>query len=84
MERFKGIFNVEYAHRLLGKCIGVIFGVPFVYFGARGYLRPKMFRRLGFLFALGGTQGLIGWWMVKSGLKEKPDYQTRPRVFFFS
>ena len=36
--------------------------------------------RLGAMLGLGGLQGLIGWWMVKSGFKEKPDYQNRPRV----
>jgi len=41
---------------------------------------PKLRNRCLGLFAFGGLQGLIGWWMVKSGLNEKPDYQTRPRV----
>ena len=51
-----------------------------MYFWGRGYLKPRMKKRLGFLLLLGGTQGLIGWWMVKSGLMAKPDYHTSPRV----
>lgn len=53
---------------------------PFAYFTARKILLPKMRNRLLALLGLGGLQGMIGWWMVKSGLKEKPHYQDRPRV----
>jgi len=77
---FKSIFLVEYAHRTLGNIIGAMFGLPLIYFLGRGYLRPKLRNRCLGLFAFGGVQGLIGWWMVKSGMQEKPDYQTRPRV----
>jgi len=77
---FKYIFLVEYSHRTLGNIIGGLFGLPLAYFLARGYMMPKLRNRCLGLFAFGGLQGLIGWWMVKSGLNEKPDYQTRPRV----
>lgn len=77
---FKRIFFVEYFHRLMGNALGFAFGLPLVYFMGRGYFTRNMkFRMLG-LLGFGGLQGFIGWWMVKSGLKEKPDYQSRPRV----
>jgi heme a synthase len=51
-----------------------------VYFWARGCFRAPMKRRMLGLLALGGSQGLIGWWMVKSGLQPKPAYHTEPKV----
>lgn len=54
--------------------------IPLAAFWYKGYFTNKMKGRLAALLALGGMQGFIGWWMVKSGLKEKPDYQSRPRV----
>jgi heme A synthase len=48
----------------------VAFVVPLVYFGARGKIPKSIKGRLGFLLALGSTQGLVGWWMVRSGLTE--------------
>ena len=54
--------------------------IPFGLFWYQGSLMPKLRNRLIGLLALGGLQGFIGWWMVKSGLKDKPDYQNRPRV----
>jgi cytochrome c oxidase assembly protein subunit 15 len=80
MPTFKRIYFVEYAHRLWGNAIGMMFGLPMIYFWARGYFKRKMKLRMLGLLALGGTQGLIGWWMVKSGLMPKPGYQTEPRV----
>ena len=65
---------------MLGRSIGVLFGLPFAYFWARGYFKTRLKLRLGGLFVLGGLQGLIGWWMVRSGLQPKPQYQTKPRV----
>jgi cytochrome c oxidase assembly protein subunit 15 len=53
---------------------------PFAFFTAKKIILPKMRNRLLALLGLGGLQGMIGWWMVKSGLKEKPEYQDRPRV----
>lgn len=70
---FKGIFWLEYLHRLLGRLIGIAFIVPFVVFAVRGdILRSHWPRYLG-MFALGGLQGLMGWYMVKSGLVDVPD-----------
>ncbi len=53
---------------------------PFAFFSYKKIITPKLRTRLFGLLALGGLQGAIGWWMVKSGLKEKPEYQDRPRV----
>lgn len=77
---FKRIFFVEYFHRVMGNAIGFVFGIPLVYFLGRGYFTRNMKMRMVGLLGFGGLQGLVGWWMVKSGLKEKPDYQSRPRV----
>ena len=68
---FKGIFYWEWGHRLLGRVIGVVFAVPLIGFWITGRLTPGLKPRLLGLLALGGLQGLIGWWMVKSGLSER-------------
>ena len=68
---FKGIFYWEWAHRLLGRTIGIVFAVPLIGFWLTGRLTPGLKPRLLGLLALGGLQGLIGWWMVKSGLSER-------------
>lgn len=80
LERFKSIFLVEYAHRVYGSSLGVLFSVPLAYFWIRGYLKKSMKLRMLGLLALGGSQGLIGWWMVRSGLGPKPNYHREPRV----
>jgi len=77
---FKRIYLIEYAHRVYGNALGILFGIPMIYFWARGYFRRGMKLRMLALLALGGSQGLIGWWMVKSGLGAKPAYQSQPRV----
>ncbi len=69
---FKSIFWWEYGHRVLGRIIGLIYFVPLVFFLIKGML-PKHWRlRLFSLFVLGGLQGLMGWYMVKSGLVDVP------------
>ena len=73
LDDFKGIFWFEYAHRLLGRTIGVVFAVPFLYFFIRrAFSRYELLGLFG-LFLLGGGQGVIGWWMVKSGMVSRPD-----------
>ena len=72
LKEFKFIFFWEYIHRLLGRWIGVVFFVPFVWFLARGRVRGAMAAKLGVAFVLGGLQGLLGWYMVKSGLVDNP------------
>ena len=64
----------------MGMWLGYGFIIPLAIFQYKGYLMPKMRNRVLALLGLGGLQGAIGWWMVKSGLKEKPEYQSRPRV----
>ena len=72
LEDFKGIFWLEYAHRLLGRLIGLIFLIPFLYFLFRGRLSAALVPKLLAMFILGGLQGLMGWYMVKSGLVDDP------------
>lgn len=72
LEAFKRIFWVEYAHRLLGRTIGAAFLLPLLYFLVTGQLRRRMLPQLAGIFALGGFQGGLGWYMVKSGLADVP------------
>lgn len=72
LAEFKGIFYWEYGHRLLGRLIGVVFFLPFIYFVATGLVRGRLLIKLAFAFLLGGLQGLLGWYMVKSGLVLEP------------
>ena len=68
---FKNIFFWEYFHRLWGRLLGLAFGLPFFIFVIIGRV-PKGFGwRLTLLLVLGGFQGVVGWWMVKSGLTEQ-------------
>ncbi len=69
---FKGIFWWEYIHRLLGRLIGFVFIVPFLYFLLRRRVDRALAWRLGGIFVLGGLQGAMGWYMVKSGLVDNP------------
>ena len=69
---FKTIFLFEYAHRVLGRLIGVIFLLPFLYFWYSGKLTRGLTPKLTLMFVLGGLQGLLGWYMVKSGLVDVP------------
>ncbi|CAA2994966.1 cytochrome c oxidase assembly COX15 [Olea europaea subsp. europaea] len=77
---FKFIYWMEYAHRMWGRALGIMFALPFSYFLRKGYITPRLGLRLCGLFALGAGQGLIGWWMVKSGLEEPKSEFTEPRV----
>jgi len=70
---FKAIFFWEYAHRLLGRIIGLAFALPLAWFAIRRQIPRGFGWRLGTLLALGGLQGAIGWWMVASGLSLRTD-----------
>ncbi len=70
---FKVIFMYEYLHRVLGRLIGVLFFFPLVFFAAKGMVREGLLPRLLGLLVLGGCQGLLGWYMVQSGLVDRPD-----------
>lgn len=69
---FKTIFYFEYGHRVLGRLIGLSFLIPFLYFLARKKIKRNMTSRFVIMFILGGLQGLLGWYMVKSGLVNNP------------
>ncbi len=71
LEAFKAIFWWEWAHRLLGRLLGVAFFVPFAWFAWHGEIRRKDWPRMVLLFALGALQGFVGWWMVESGLETR-------------
>ena len=72
LSEFKYIFWWEYGHRVLGRLIGIIFIIPFIYFALKKYFSNEELYSYSFLLFLGGAQGFIGWWMVKSGLDVNP------------
>ena len=71
-DEFKTIFWWEYFHRLLGRVIGLVFFIPFLYFIVRKKIDQPLGLKLAGIFFLGGLQGLMGWYMVKSGLVDNP------------
>ena len=73
LEAFKAIYWWEWAHRFLGRFIGIAFAGPFVAFWFMGKLRGRFALKCLGVFALGGLQGAIGWYMVKSGLVDRID-----------
>lgn len=72
VDDFKSIFWLEYGHRLLGRSIGLLFFLPFLYFLLTKKIPKILTPKLIFMFILGGLQGLMGWYMVKSGLVNDP------------
>jgi cytochrome c oxidase assembly protein subunit 15 len=66
---FQVLFWWEWSHRLLGRTVGLVFGIPFAVFLATGAIPRRLRWRCAGLLALGGLQGLVGWWMVESGLE---------------
>ncbi len=73
LAEFKTIFWWEYVHRLWARLIGAAFAVPLLVFLARGRIRRALVPHLAAMFVLGGLQGLLGWFMVKSGLSVRTD-----------
>jgi cytochrome c oxidase assembly protein subunit 15 len=73
LAEFKGIFFWEYVHRLLGRLIGLAFALPLAWFWLKRQIPAGYKPRLLALFALGGLQGAIGWWMVASGLVDRTE-----------
>jgi hypothetical protein len=71
LDAFKTIYWWEWAHRLIGRLIGVAFLLPFLWLLWRGWVGPALRARLWFIFALGALQGVVGWWMVASGLADR-------------
>ena len=72
LSEFQRIFWWEYVHRLLGRLVGFVFLVPFLWFLWRRQIPPGHGARLAVIFALGAAQGALGWYMVKSGLVDDP------------
>ena len=73
LAEFRTIFWWEWSHRLLGRVIGAVYLLPFLYFLWRGALGAELKRRLWMIFALGALQGAVGWWMVYSGLTQRTE-----------
>jgi heme a synthase len=71
MAQYKVIYFWEWGHRLLGRLLGVVFLLPFLFFLFTRRINSGLFVKLSLVFALGALQGLIGWWMVKSGLTNR-------------
>lgn len=69
---FKNIFFWEWFHRLLGRLIGLFYAVPFLFFMIKGWIPSGYKLKLFGIFLLGGAQGVMGWYMVKSGLVDMP------------
>lgn len=72
LDDFKSIFWWEYIHRALGRLIGLVFLIPFIYFWMTGKISRRLMPKLIVIFLLGALQGFVGWYMVKSGLVDKP------------
>ena len=73
LDEFKTIYRWEWTHRLLGRLIGAAFLLPFLLFLWRGWVGRGLRSRLWLIFGLGAAQGVIGWWMVASGLAERTE-----------
>ena len=61
LEEFKGIYYWEYGHRVLGRVIGLVYFIPFIFFLSLGRIEKKWMARLWLALILGGLQGLMGW-----------------------
>lgn len=72
LEEFKGIFWLEFIHRLMGRLTGVVFLIPLFFFTVRKRVNRQLFTALLGVFILGALQGGVGWLMVKSGMVDKP------------
>ncbi|MGA9581332.1 MAG: COX15/CtaA family protein [Allosphingosinicella sp.] len=73
LDEFKNIYFWEYVHRLLGRIIGLAFALPLLWFAWKRAIPGGYGWKLVALLVLGGLQGAIGWWMVASGLVDRPD-----------
>jgi len=80
LEEFKNIYFWEYLHRMWGRAIGLYVALPVAYYAATKKIQGPLLRRCLWLTAGVGVQGLIGWWMVKSGLEEPTGKSDQPRV----
>ncbi len=72
LDDYRHIFFWEWLHRLWGRLIGIVFLLPFLWFLAAGRIRRSLAPKLALLFLLGALQGFVGWFMVRSGLVDRP------------
>lgn len=72
LSAFKAIFFWEYLHRLLGRLLGIVFIIPYLIFISKGWVKGALNKKLFVLLLLGALQGGLGWFMVKSGLVDRP------------
>lgn len=72
LSEYKSIFFWEYFHRLWGRIMGIVFIIPFLIFWRKSYLPSPWFKRFVWIVIGGGLVGALGWFMVVSGLKDKP------------
>ena len=84
LDGFKSIFWFEFLHRLWGRLIGVVFFLPFIFFLVCGWVNKRLAPKLILMFLLGGLQGVLGWYMVKSGLVDRPDVSQYRLTAHFS
>lgn len=80
LNEFKYIWFMEYSHRMWGRAVGLAYILPTIYFWRKGWFNRALKGRVLFLCGFVCFQGLLGWYMVKSGLEEKPDSYDVPRV----
>jgi len=73
LQDFKDIYFWEWLHRFIGRFIGMVFIIPFLYFLLKKQLTKSTIKKSILLLTLGGFQGFLGWYMVKSGLVDRPD-----------
>lgn len=73
LQDFKDIYFWEWLHRVIGRFIGLVFIIPFLYFLIRKQLSKPTIKKCIILLFMGGFQGFLGWYMVKSGLVDNPD-----------
>ncbi len=73
LQDFKSIYFWEWFHRVLGRLIGLVFIIPFIYFLSTKQLTKPTLKKAAVLLVMGGFQGFLGWYMVKSGLVDRPD-----------
>ena len=84
LDGFKSIFWFEYLHRLWGRLIGLVFLIPFLFFCIAGWVSNKLAPKLLLMFLFGSLQALLGWYMVKSGLVDRPDVSQYRLTAHFS
>lgn len=84
LDGFKSIFWFEYLHRLWGRLIGVVFVLPFLFFCIIGWVSKNLAPKLALMLVLGGLQAILGWYMVKSGLVDRPDVSQYRLTAHFS